>query len=83
MMIEYLIISHNDDVGFYCDGFNDPVFFHKVLFQLVDKYGLKTHKLKNNQLVSDIESYFSVRELNADKFNILLQEEDGSDWVFG
>lgn len=78
-----LIISYNDEKGFYCEDICDKLFFHKVLLKLVDKYNLKTYNFGENMLVSDIEIYFTIKELNQNKYNIELREEDGSEWVFG
>lgn len=75
-----LIITHNEDKGFYCEEFNNQMFFI-VLNQLIDKYQLKTDQRMKSP--SEIERYFAVRELNKDKFNIELREEYGSEWVFG
>lgn len=73
-----LIISHNEDKGFYCEEFNHEMFF-VVLAKLIEKYTLKT----SVTTYSEIEMYFNVRKENKDKFNIELREEDGSEWVFG
>lgn len=73
-----LIISHNEEKGFYCDDFNHEFFF-VVLANLIEKYELKT----SIKTVSEIEMYFNVRQQNKDKFNIELREEDGSEWIFG
>lgn len=77
-----LIITYNDEKGFYCEDICDKLFFHKILLKLVEKYNLKTYNFGESTLVSDIEIYFTLRELNKDNFNIELREEDGSDWVF-
>ena len=77
-----LIISYNDSVGFYCEEFSNQTLFHKVLLSLVSKYDLKSYDFEG-RLVSDIELYFSIRDLNKDKFNIELREEDGSEWIYG
>lgn len=37
----------------------------------------------DGSMVSDIELYFSIRDLNKDKFNIELREEGGSEWIYG
>lgn len=73
-----LIISHNNEKGFYCDGFNHQLFF-VVLANLIEKYELKTSIMT----VSEIEMYFNIRQQNKGKFNIELREEDGSEWIFG
>lgn len=73
-----LIISHNEDKGFYCEGFNHEMFF-VVLAKLIEKYKLKT----SVTTYSEIEMYLNVRQENKDKFNIELREEDGSELVFG
>ena len=73
-----LIISHNEEKGFYCDWFNHQLFF-VVLAKLIEKYELKT----NIVTVSEIEMYFNVRQQNKEKFNIELREEDGGEWIFG
>ena len=75
-----LIISHSEEKGFYCDEFNYDLFGY-VLKKLIDKYDLITD---NRMMIpSEIEHYFCIRELNKDKFNIELREEDGNEWVFG
>lgn len=72
-----LIISYNEEKGFYCEEFNHEMFF-VVLAKLIEKYALKT----SVTTYSEIEMYFNVRKKNKGKFNIDLREEDGSEWVF-
>lgn len=75
-----LIISWNEDKGFYCEDINNEFFF-VVLANLIEKYNLKTNSsLQSN---SEIEMYFSTRELNVPKYNLELLQEDGSQWIFG
>lgn len=75
-----LIISWNEEKGFYCEDINHEFFF-VVLANLIEKYDLKTDtSLKSN---SEIEMYFSTRELNVPKYNLELLQEDGSQWIFG
>ena len=76
--IKDLIISHNEEKGFYCDGFNHELFF-VILAKLIEKYDLKT----SITTYSEIEMYFNVRQQNKNQFNIELREEDGSEWIFG
>lgn len=73
-----LIISYNEEKGFYCEEFSSHL-FHVVLKSLIDKYNLK---FDINGMYGEIEMYFGVKELNPD-FNIELVEEDGSHWIFG
>ena len=73
-----LIIKWNNESGFYCDGFQHKMFF-VVIANLIEKYDLKTSIIT----CSEIEMYFNVRQQNRDLYNIVLQEEDGSEWVFG
>lgn len=77
-----LIISYNDRKGFYCEDLNDRWLLHKVLLGLVEKYNLKTFDF-GGAIISEIEFYFTTKELNQDSFNIELREEDGSEWIFG
>lgn len=72
-----LIISYNDEKGFYCEEFSSGFFF-VVLAKLIEKYELKS----SIKTTSEIEMYFNIRSENKDNFNIELREEDGSDWVF-
>ena len=75
-----LIISWNDYKGFYCEDFESEYFF-VILASLIKKYDLKTDsQLKST---SEIEMYFSTRELNLPDYNLELLEECGSDCVFG
>ena len=53
--------------------------FFVVITNLIEKYDLKTSIIT----CSEIEMYFNVRQQNRDLYNIVLQEEDGSEWVFG
>lgn len=73
-----LIISYNDEKGFYCEDFNHEMFF-VVLAKLIEKYELKS----SVTTYSEMEMYFNIRQQNQDKFNIELREEDGSEWIFG
>lgn len=79
MKIKDLVISYNDKVGFYCENLNS-FYFNHLMIRLVEKYNLKTQKFN---FISEIDMYFKIREVNADKYNIELREEDGSEWVFG
>lgn len=73
-----LIIKWNGENGFYCDGFQHEMFF-VVIANLIEKYNLKT----SITTYSEIEMYFNVRQQNRGLYNIVLQEEDGSEWIFG
>lgn len=73
-----LIISYNDEKGFYYEDFNHEMFF-VVLAKLIEKYELKS----SVTTYSEMEMYFNIRQQNQDKFNIELREEDGSEWIFG
>ena len=75
-----LIISWNEDKGFYCEKFESEYFF-VTLANLIEKYNLKTDsRLKST---SEIEMYFSTLELNLPAYNLELLEEDGSEWIYG
>ena len=75
-----LIISWNEEKGFYCEEFNHEYFF-VILASLIKKYNLVVdERLKSN---SEIEMYFSTRELNFPKYNLEILQEDGSQWIFG
>ena len=75
-----LIISWNEDQGFYCEDFESEYFF-VILASLIKKYNLKTDsRLKST---SEIEMYISTRELNLPYYNLELLEEDGSEWIYG
>ena len=78
-MKEDIVISWNDIKGFYHKDFNHQMFF-VVLANAIKEYNLKVDS--NLKSTSEIEMYFSVKELNNGKFNINLLEEDGSEWVF-
>lgn len=77
-----LIISYNEHNGFYCEDFSDKLYFHKVLLKLVDKYDLNIHDFGRDVIVSDIEMYLTIKDLNKKLFNIELRDEDGGDWIF-
>lgn len=74
-----LIISWNEDKGFYCDGFSSQL-FSDVLIDLIIKYSLSVDGVK---MTSEVSMYFTLKEVNKEHYNIILQGEDGSDWVFG
>ena len=78
-MKEDIVISWNDIKGFYHKDFNHQMFF-VVLANVIKEYNLKVDS--NLKSTSEIEMYFSVKELNNGKFNINLLEEDGSEWIF-
>lgn len=73
-----LTISHNEEKGFYCEDISSEFMYHLML-DIIEKYNLNFDKSSG----SEIGIYFSLKELNKDKFNIDLREEDGSEWVFG
>lgn len=73
-----LIISYNDEKGFYCEEFSHHLLY-RVLEALIEKYNLK---FERKGMLGEIEMYFGLKELNPD-YNIELLEEDGSAWVFG
>ena len=74
-----IVISWNEIKGFYHKDFNHQMFF-VVLANVIKEYNLKVDS--NLQSTSEIEMYFSVKELNKGNFNINLLEEDGSEWIF-
>lgn len=75
-----LIISWNEEKGFYCEEFESEHFF-VISANLIDKYNLKVDsRLKS---ITEIEMYLSTRELNLPEYNLELLQEDGSDWIFG
>ena len=75
-----LIISWNEDKGFYCEEFESE-YFYAVLESLVHKYNLKYSRSKE-VIVGEIELFEYVKLKNPD-YNIQLLEEDGSEWVYG
>lgn len=77
-----IIISWNEDVGFYCEEFSGQLFYY-VLEKVATKYSLITPYIANTHLVGETWYYLSIRELNKEHYDIRLQEEDGSAWVFG
>lgn len=74
-----LIISWNDDKGFYCEYLSDQ-FFSDLLIDLIHKYSLKIDDVK---FTSETSMYFTLQEANKDEYNIILKDEDGSVWIFG
>ena len=74
-----IVISWNEVKGFYHKDFNHQMFF-VVLANVIKEYNLKVDS--NLKSTSEIEMYFSVKELNMGNFNINLLEEDGSEWIF-
>ena len=78
-MTKDVVISWNEIKGFYHKDFNHQMFF-VVLANVIKEYNLKVDS--NLKSTSEIEMYFSVKELNNGKFNINLLEEDGSEWIF-
>ena len=75
-----LVISWNEDKGFYCEEFESEYFF-VILANLIEKYDLKVDSRLRSK--SEIEMYLSTRELNLPCYNLELLQEDGSDWIFG
>ena len=75
-----LIISWNEDKGFYCEEFSSE-YFYNVLESLVTKYDLNYYRTKE-EMVSEIELFELVKIKNPD-YNIQLLEEDGSEWIYG
>ena len=74
-----IVISWNEIKGFYHKDFNHQMFF-VVLANVIKEYNLKVDS--NLKSTSEIEMYFSVKELNKGNFNINLLQEDGSEWIF-
>lgn len=74
-----LIISYNDEVGFYHGEFSSFL-FNILMVNLVNHYKLETQKF---DFTSEIDMYFKIKDINKDEYNIELREEDGSEWVFG
>lgn len=74
-----LIISWNEDKGFYCEDLSDQ-FFGDLLIDLIHKYSLK---IDNVKFISETSMYFTLQETNKDDYNIMLLNEDGSQWIFG
>ena len=75
-----LIISWNEDKGFYCEEFESE-YFYAVLESLVHKYNLNYNRNKD-EIVGEIELFELIKVKNPD-YNIQLLEEDGSEWVYG
>ena len=75
-----LIISWNEDKGFYCEEFASE-YFYPVLESLVHKYNLNYHRTKE-EVVGEIELFELIKVKNPD-YNIQLLEEDGSEWIYG
>ena len=78
--IKDLIISWNEDKGFYCEEFASE-YFYSVLESLVHKYNLNYHRTKE-EVVGEIELFELIKVKNPD-YNIQLLEEDGSEWIYG
>lgn len=77
--VKDLIISYNDEKGFYCGDLQKP-YFDNLMRLLVMEFDLDTQKF---DFTSEIDMYFKIRQVNNHKYNIELREEDGSEWVFG
>ena len=75
-----LIISWNEDKGFYCEDFESE-YFYSVLESLVHKYNLNYNRSKD-EMAGEIELFELIKVKNPD-YNIQLLEEDGSEWVYG
>lgn len=75
-----LIISWNEEKGFYCEEFESE-YFYSVLESLVHKYNLNYQRTKE-EIVGEVELFEFIKVKNPD-YNIQLLEEDGSDWIFG
>ena len=69
-----LIISWNEDEGFYCEDLSDEL-FGDLLIDLIHKYSPKTDNVK---FISETSLYFTLQETNKDDYNIVLLNEDGS-----
>ena len=74
-----LIISWNEEKGFYCGDLSDQ-FFSDLLIDLIHKYSLKIGDVK---FTSETSMYLTLQEENKAEYNIILKDEDGSDWIFG
>lgn len=74
-----LIISWNEDKGFYCEEFSSNLFIN-VITNIIEKYNLEFDPSK---AFSEFEIFMSARELNSHKYNLELLQEDGSQWIFG
>lgn len=75
-----LIISWNEDKGFYCEEFESE-YFYSVLESLVHKYNLNYNRNKD-EIVGEIELFELIKLKNPD-YDIQLLEEDGSEWIYG
>lgn len=76
-----LIISWNEDKGFYCEDYSGELMYY-VMKKLVEKYNLIEPDC-GDHFVSEIWYYLSLRELNAKEWDVTLLEENGDSWVFG
>lgn len=74
-----LIISWNEEKGFCCEDLSARI-FSDLLIGLIHKYSLK---IDNVKFTSETSMCFTLQEANKAEYNIVLKDEDGSDWVFG
>lgn len=74
-----LTISWNEEKGFCYEDLSAQ-FFSDLLVDLIHKYSLKIDDVK---FTSETSMYFTLQEANKAEYNIILKDEDGSDWVFG
>ena len=74
-----LVISWDEDKGFCCENLSSQL-FADLLIDLICKYNLSTDNVK---FTSETSMYFTLRESNKSKYNIVLVNEDGSAWVYG
>lgn len=74
-----LIISWDEDKGFYCEDLSSHL-FSDLFIDLICKYNLNTDNVK---FISETSMYFTLKESNKNEYNIVLINEDGSDWVYG
>lgn len=75
-----LVISYNDEKGFYCGEFESHAFC-EVLFSLVNKYKLNLG-YSAGDIIGEIELFHAVKNQNQE-YDIQLIEEDGSEWIYG
>ena len=74
-----LIISWDEDKGFCCEDLSNQL-FADLLIDLICKYNLNTDNVK---FTSETSMYFTLKESNKSEYNIVLINEDGSEWVYG
>ena len=74
-----LIISWDEGKGFCCEGLSGQL-FADLLIDLICKYNLNTDNVK---FTSETSMYFTLKQSNKKDYNIVLINEDGSDWSYG